>query len=130
MQRQLPQPSRLQLRKRRRQSRTTPNSPRLSNSPPGEAAHSEWKARWSAWLATVDATTREHFERHLFALEKPAAAQRPERTVTPRAEDADLAAANEAPTKLAELIAAGDVRGSRQAATKLYQQFTAGCTEA
>jgi len=90
-----------------------------------EAAHSEWKARWSAWLTTVDTTTREHFERRLLALEKPAAAQRPERTVTPRAEDADLAAANEALTKLAELIAAGDVRGSRQAATKLYQQFTA-----
>ena len=90
-----------------------------------EAAHAEWKAKWAAWLATVDATTREHFEKRLHALEKPAAAPRPERTVVPRAEDADLAAANEALTKLAELIAAGDVRGSRHAATRLYQQFTA-----
>jgi hypothetical protein len=77
-----------------------------------EAAHAEWKAKWAAWLATVDATTREHFEKRLHALEKPAAAPWPERTVVPRAEDADLAAANEALTKLAELIAAGDVRGS------------------
>ena len=42
-----------------------------------------------------------------------------------RADDADLAAANDALTKLAEIIAAGDVRGSRNAATKLFQQFTA-----
>lgn len=90
-----------------------------------EAAHAEWKAKCVAWLATVDAPTREHFERRLQALDKPAAAPKPERTVVPRAEDADLAAANTALTALAELIAAGDVRGSRNAATKLYQQFTA-----
>ena len=90
-----------------------------------EAAHAEWKAKCVAWLATVDATTREHFERRLQALDKPAAAPKPERAVVPRAEDADLAAANEHLSKLAELIAAGDVRGSRTAATKLYQQFTA-----
>ena len=90
-----------------------------------EAAHAEWKAKCIAWLATVDATTREHFERRLQALDKPAAAPKPERAVVPRAEDADLAAANTALTALAELIAAGDVRGSRSAATKLYQQFTA-----
>ena len=90
-----------------------------------EAAHAEWKAKCVAWLATVDATTREHFERRLQALDKPAAAPKPERAVVPRAEDADLAAANEHLSKLAELIAAGDVRGSRNAATKLYQQFTA-----
>ncbi len=90
-----------------------------------EAAHAEWKAKCVAWLATVDATTREHFERRLQALDKPAAAPKPERAVVPRAEDADLAAANTALTALAELIAAGDVRGSRNAATKLYQQFTA-----
>lgn len=89
-----------------------------------EAAHAEWKAKCVAWLATVDATTREHFERRLHAMEKPAAAPKPERAVVPRAEDADLAAANEHLSKLAELIAAGDVRGSRNAATKLYQQFT------
>jgi hypothetical protein len=90
-----------------------------------EAAHAEWKAKCVAWLATVDSTTREHFERRLQALDKPAAAPKPERTVVPRAEDADLAAANTALAALAELIAAGDVRGSRNAATKLYQQFTA-----
>jgi Domain of Unknown Function (DUF349) len=89
-----------------------------------EAAQAEWKGKWTAWLATVDATTRDHFERRLHALEKPAT-PRPERVVTARADDADLAAANDALAKLAELIAAGDVRGSRHAATKLYQQFTA-----
>lgn len=88
------------------------------------AAHEEWKTRWTAWLGTVDATTREHFEQRLHALEKPAHA-RPERQVVARADDADLAAANEALNKLAELVAAGDVRGSRQAASKLFQQFTA-----
>ena len=89
-----------------------------------EAAHAEWKARWATWLATADATTREHFEKRLQALEK-AATPKPERIVTARADEADLAAANEALTKLAELIAAGDVRGSRHAATKIFQQFTA-----
>jgi len=90
------------------------------------SAHAEWKAKWSAWIETVDATTREHFEKRLQALERPAAAAnaRPERAATARADDADLAATNEALTKLAELIAAGDVRGSRHAATRLYQQFT------
>ena len=90
-----------------------------------EAAHAEWKAKCVAWLATVDDTAREHFERRLHALDKPAAAPRPERVVAARADDADLAAANDALSKLGELIAAGDVRGSRNAATKLYQQFTA-----
>ncbi len=89
-----------------------------------EAASTEWKAKWAAWLATADATTREHFEKRLQALEK-ASTPKPERIVTARADEADLAAANEALTKLAELIAAGDVRGSRQAATKIFQQFTA-----
>ncbi len=89
-----------------------------------EAASAEWKAKWTAWLATADATTREHFEKRLQALEK-AATPKPERIVTARADEADLAAANEALTKLAELIAAGDVRGSRNAATKIFQQFTA-----
>ena len=32
------------------------------------AAHEEWKTRWTAWLGTVDATTREHFEQRLRAL--------------------------------------------------------------
>ena len=90
-----------------------------------EAAHAEWKAKCVAWLATVDATTREHFERRLHALDKPAAAPKPERVVVARADDADLASANDALSRLSELIAAGDVRGSRSAATKLYQQFTA-----
>ena len=89
-----------------------------------EAANTEWKAKWTAWIATADATTREHFEKRLHALEK-AATPKPERVVTARADEADLAAANEALTKLAELIAAGDVRGSRNAATKIFQQFTA-----
>ncbi|MBL8310503.1 MAG: DUF349 domain-containing protein [Burkholderiales bacterium] len=88
------------------------------------AAHDEWKTRWAAWLGTVDATTREHFEKRLHALEKPAHVK-PERQAVARADDADLAAANEALNKLAELVAAGDVRGSRQAATRLFQQFTA-----
>ncbi len=89
-----------------------------------ETASAEWKAKWTAWLATADATTREHFEKRLQALEK-AATPKPERIVTARADEADLAAANDALTKLAELIAAGDVRGSRHAATKIFQQFTA-----
>ena len=89
-----------------------------------ETASSEWKAKWATWLATADATTREHFEKRLQALEK-AATPKPERIVTARADEADLAAANEALTRLAELIAAGDVRGSRNAATKIFQQFTA-----
>lgn len=89
-----------------------------------EAASTEWKVKWTAWLTTADATTREHFEKRLQALEK-AATPKPERIVTARADEADLAAANEALTKLAELIAAGDVRGSRHAATKIFQQFTA-----
>ncbi len=90
-----------------------------------EAANAEWKAKWSTWLATADAPTRERFEKRLQALQKPAAAPKPERPMAARADDADLAAANEALTKLAEIIAAGDVRGSRNAATKLFQQFTA-----
>ncbi|MEQ1596827.1 MAG: DUF349 domain-containing protein [Casimicrobium sp.] len=90
-----------------------------------ETANAEWKAKWSAWLAGADAPTRERFERRLAALQKPAAAPKPERPMAARADDADLAAANDALTKLAEIIAAGDVRGSRNAATKLFQQFTA-----
>lgn len=90
-----------------------------------EAAHAEWKTKWSAWLAGADAPTRERFERRLAAMQKPAAAPKPERPMAARADDADLAAANDALTKLAEIIAAGDVRGSRNAATKLFQQFTA-----
>lgn len=89
-----------------------------------EAASTEWRAKWTAWLVTADATTREHFEKRLQALEK-AATPKSERVVTARADEADLAAANEVLTKLAELIAAGDVRGSRHAATKIFQQFTA-----
>ncbi len=89
-----------------------------------EAANTEWKDKWTTWLATADATTREHFEKRLHALEK-AATPKPERIVTARADEADLAAANDALTRLAELIAAGDVRGSRHAATKIFQQFTA-----
>lgn len=90
-----------------------------------EAAQAEWKTKWSAWLAGADAPTRERFERRLAAMQKPAAAPKPERPMAARADDADLAAANDALTKLAEIIAAGDVRGSRNAATKLFQQFTA-----
>ena len=89
-----------------------------------ETASAEWKTRWATWLATADAPTREHFEKRLQALEK-AATPKPERIVTARADEADLAAANDALTRLAELIAAGDVRGSRHAATKIFQQFTA-----
>jgi hypothetical protein len=89
-----------------------------------ELAHAEWKARWDAWLATADATTREHFEKRLQALEKQAA-PKPERVVVARADDTDLANANIALTRLAEQIAAGDVRGSRHTATHLYKQFTA-----
>ncbi len=93
-----------------------------------KASHAEWKAKWDSWLATVDAATKERFEKRLTALEKPAKEakpERPERAATARADDADLAKANEALTKLAELIAAGDVRGSRGAASALYKAFTA-----
>lgn len=89
-----------------------------------EVARSDWKLRWDAWIATVDANTREHFEKRLQALEKQAA-PKPERVVVQRADDTDLANANTALTKLAEQIAAGDVRGSRHTATNLYKQFTA-----
>jgi len=89
-----------------------------------EAARNEWKSRWDTWLATVDATTRDHFEKRLQALEKQSA-PKPERVVVLRADDADLASANATLGKLAEQIAAGDVRGSRHTATNLYKQFTA-----
>jgi hypothetical protein len=89
-----------------------------------ETAHAEWKAKWDAWLATVDAATKEKFEKRLAATQRPEKAK-PERVVTARADDADLAKANEQLTKLAELIAAGDVRGSRAAASALYKAFTA-----
>jgi Domain of Unknown Function (DUF349) len=89
------------------------------------AAHAEWKAKWDAWIGTADAATRERFEKRLLVIDKPEKAAKPERAVTARADDADLAKANEALGKLAELIAAGDVRGSRSAASTLYKAFTA-----
>lgn len=89
-----------------------------------EAARADWKSKWDAWVVTVDANTREHFEKRLQALEKQAA-PKPERVVVLRADDTDLANANTALVKLAEQIAAGDVRGSRHTATNLYKQFTA-----
>jgi Domain of Unknown Function (DUF349) len=89
-----------------------------------DAAHAEWKAKWDAWLTVADATTKERFEKRLAAATKPEKEAKPERVHTQRAEDADIAKANEALTALAELIAAGDVRGSRSAASKLYQAFT------
>jgi len=89
-----------------------------------EAARADWKSKWDAWVVTVDANTREHFEKRLQALEKQSA-PKPERVVVLRADDTDLANANTALTKLAEQIAAGDVRGSRHTATNLYKQFTA-----
>ncbi len=88
-------------------------------------AHTEWKAKWEAWIATADAATRERFEKRLQVIDRPEKAAKPERAVTARADDADLAKANEALGKLAELIAAGDVRGSRSAASTLYKTFTA-----
>jgi hypothetical protein len=90
-----------------------------------ETSQNEWKAKWETWLATVDATTKDRFEKRLAAATKPEKEAKPERVVTQRAEDADIAKANESLTALAELIAAGDVRGSRGAASKLYQAFTA-----
>ncbi|TAF98784.1 MAG: DUF349 domain-containing protein [Betaproteobacteria bacterium] len=89
------------------------------------AASVEWKSKWDAWTASVDAATKARFESRLAAATKPEREAKPERAVTPRAEDADIAKATESLTKLAELIAAGDVRGSRSAASKLYQAFTA-----
>ncbi len=89
-----------------------------------EVAHNDWKARWDAWIATVDVTTKDHFEKRLQALENQAAPKL-ERVVVARADDTDLVNANAALTKLAEQIAAGDVRGSRHTATNLYKQFTA-----
>jgi hypothetical protein len=88
-------------------------------------AQTEWKAKWDAWLSTVDAATKEKFEKRLAALEKPAKEAKPERVATARADEADITKANESLTKLAELIAAGDVRGSRSAASALYKAFTA-----
>jgi Domain of Unknown Function (DUF349) len=90
-----------------------------------ETAQTDWKTKWDAWLATVDATTKDRFEKRLAAATKPEKEAKPERAVTQRAEDADITKANESLTALAELIAAGDVRGSRGAASKLYQAFTA-----
>lgn len=90
-----------------------------------DAAHAEWKLKWDAWLAGVDAATKEKFEKRLATATKPEKEVKPERVSTARADDADLAKANEALGKLAELIAAGDVRGSRNAASTLYKAFTA-----
>jgi Domain of Unknown Function (DUF349) len=89
-----------------------------------DAAHTEWKAKWEAWIAGVDAATKERFEKRLTAATQAPKEPKPERVATARADDADLAKANEALTKLAELIAAGDVRGSRSAASALYKAFT------
>jgi hypothetical protein len=90
-----------------------------------ETAQAEWKTKWDAWLASADATTKDRFEKRLAAATKPEKEAKPERTFTARAEDADITKANESLAALAELIAAGDVRGSRGAASKLYQAFTA-----
>ena len=90
-----------------------------------ETAQGEWKTKWDAWLTTVDAGTKDRFEKRLASLSKPEKEVRPERMVTARAEDADITKVNEQLTQLAELIASGDVRGSRGAASKLYQAFTA-----
>lgn len=90
-----------------------------------KTAHSEWKAKWDAWLTTVDAATKEKFEKRLAALDRPAKEAKPERAMTARADEADVTKANESLAKLAELIAAGDVRGSRNAASMLYKAFTA-----
>jgi hypothetical protein len=90
-----------------------------------ETAQTDWKTKWDAWLAAADATTKDRFEKRLAAATKPEKEAKPERLVTQRAEDADITKANELLTALAELIAAGDVRGSRGAASKLYQAFTA-----
>ncbi len=90
-----------------------------------DAAHAEWKTKWDAWLASVDAATKEKFEKRLATATRPEKEAKPERAATARADDADLAKANEALAKLAELIAAGDVRGSRSAASALYKAFTA-----
>ncbi len=88
-------------------------------------AHAEWLGKWNAWLATVDAETRERFEQRLQASLGAVAATKPTRTPIARADDSDLATAKATLDKLAELIAAGDVRGARHNATRLFQQFTA-----
>jgi Domain of Unknown Function (DUF349) len=90
-----------------------------------DTAHGEWKTKWDTWIASVDAATKERFEKRLATATKPEKEAKPERVATARADDSDLAKANEALTKLAELIAAGDVRGSRSAASALYKAFTA-----
>ncbi len=90
-----------------------------------DAAHAEWKTKWDTWLASVDAATKERFEKRVAAATKPDREAKPERVSTARADDADLTKANEDLGKLAELIAAGDVRGSRSAASALYKAFTA-----
>ncbi|MCZ2134644.1 MAG: DUF349 domain-containing protein [Burkholderiales bacterium] len=87
--------------------------------------HAEWLTKWHAWLATVDAETRERFEQRRHASLGAATATKPTRTPIARADDSDLATAKARLDTLAELIAAGDVRGARHSATKLFQQFTA-----
>jgi hypothetical protein len=95
--------------------------------PTASDALAEWQARWDAWIATVDAATRARFEQRLAAITAPASAARdkPERAATQHASADELLAANAELTKLAELIAAGDVRGARSCASALFKTFTA-----
>lgn len=105
----------------------TPAAPAADIAPAASHALAEWQARWDAWIATVDAATRARFEQRLAAVTAPASAARakPERVATQHASADELLAANAELTKLAELIAAGDVRGARSCASALFKTFTA-----
>lgn len=112
----------------------TPETPAASPAPAADIAAptandalAEWQARWDAWIVTVDAATRARFEQRLAAVTAPASAARakPERAATQHASADELLAANAELTKLAELIAAGDVRGARSCASALFKTFTA-----
>lgn len=109
----------------------TPATPAASAAdvaaPAASDALAEWQARWDTWIATVDAATRARFEQRLAAVTAPASAAqaKPERAAVQQASADELLAANAELTKLAELIAAGDVRGARSCASALFKTFTA-----
>ncbi|MCX8099417.1 MAG: DUF349 domain-containing protein [Casimicrobiaceae bacterium] len=92
--------------------------------PAAQDAMTAWQARWEAWLATVDVATRQRFEKRLAALEAPET-PKPERPSLPQASAEDVLAANAELAKLAELIAAGEVRAARACASGLFKAFTA-----
>ena len=90
------------------------------------AREAAWRARWDAWIASVDPATRERFERRIHVLEAAVAPEPPKRERAPveQASAEELLAANAELAQLADLIAGGDVRGARAAASGLFKRFT------